>query len=251
MSFNYCDNNTAYISCLIEFTIRNSKSNFRKIFTSSLSCKDFQFSISEDIVDIDELPCQLVCNVGDLLPEPTEGSVGVCTGSLCDFGGSIGIKITVSNVNEFPGNPTESEFDSHAPPMVPANIFIVGKTVQSHRASSVTSSLEPRGWRSFDIRTGSYDWESRARKSFTIRCFLKDHPRWQRFNIPDINDLVQIQERLIGRLKHKDTRFQYLCCRIEDFSVFGSQPKSERPSMSGTAHDNISQTKKGLAAGTT
>jgi len=101
MSFNYRDNTTAYISCLMEFTQRNSKTNFRKIFTSSLSCIDFQFSLSQEIVDVDELPCQLICNIGDLLQEPTEGSVGVCTGSFCDFGGSIGIKITVTNINEY------------------------------------------------------------------------------------------------------------------------------------------------------
>ena len=100
MAFNYRYNTTAYISCLMEFTQRNSKSNFRKVFTSSMSCIDFQFSLSEAIVDVDELPCQLICNVGDLLQEPTEGSVGVCTGSFCDFGGTIGIKITVVNINE-------------------------------------------------------------------------------------------------------------------------------------------------------
>lgn len=100
MTFNYRDNTTAYISCLMEFTQRSSKTNFRKIFTSSLSCIDFQFSLSEEIVDVDELPCQLICNIGDLLQEPTEGSVGVCTGSFCDFGGTIGIKITVTNINE-------------------------------------------------------------------------------------------------------------------------------------------------------
>ena len=100
MAFNYRDNTTAYISCLMEFTQRNSKTNFRKTFTSSLSCIDFQFSLSEEIVDVDELPCQLICNIGDLLQEPTEGSVGVCTGSFCNFGGTIDIKITVMNINE-------------------------------------------------------------------------------------------------------------------------------------------------------
>ena len=84
----------------MEFTQRNSKTNFRKVFTSSLSCTDCQFSISEEIVDIAELPCQLICNVGDFLSEPTEGSVGICTGTFCDFGGSTGLKITVTNVNE-------------------------------------------------------------------------------------------------------------------------------------------------------
>ena len=84
----------------MEFTQRHSKTNFCKVFTSSLSCIDFQFSLSEAIVDVNELPCQLICNVGNLLQEPTEGSVGVCTGSFCDFGDTIGIKITVANINE-------------------------------------------------------------------------------------------------------------------------------------------------------
>lgn len=100
MAFHYRENNSAYITCLMEFTQKNSKTNFRKIFTSSLSCIDFQFSVSEDIVDMDDLPCQLVCNTGDLLPEPTEGSVGICTTSFCDFGGTIGLKVTVANINK-------------------------------------------------------------------------------------------------------------------------------------------------------
>ena len=70
---------------------------------------------------------------------------------------------------------------------------------------------------------------------FTIRCFLKDHPRWQRFTLPNTSDLVQIQGRLVGRLKQKDSQFQYLCCRIEDFTLFGSQPKSEKPTLPGSA----------------
>jgi len=74
--------------------------NFRKVFTSSLSCIDSQFSVSEEVVGMDDLPCQLVCNIGDLLPEPTEGSVGICTASFCDFGDTIGLKVTVTNINE-------------------------------------------------------------------------------------------------------------------------------------------------------
>jgi len=74
--------------------------NFWNVFTSSLSCIDSQFSVSEAIVDIDDLPCQLVCNIGDLLLEPTEGSGGICTGSFCDFGASIGLKASVTNINE-------------------------------------------------------------------------------------------------------------------------------------------------------
>ena len=100
MAFNYRENNTAYITCLMEFAPKNNKTNFRKIFTSSLSCIDFQYSVSEGIVDMDDIPCQLVCNIGDLLSEPTEGSVGICTGSFCDFGSSIGLKVTVTNINE-------------------------------------------------------------------------------------------------------------------------------------------------------
>jgi len=74
--------------------------NFHKVFTCSLSCIDSQFSVSEEIVDIDDLPCQLVYNIGDVLPEPTEGSVGICTRSFCDFGASIGLKVTAININE-------------------------------------------------------------------------------------------------------------------------------------------------------
>lgn len=117
--------------------------------------------------------------------------------------------------------------------------------MQSYKASSATRHFETVGWRSFDLRTGFYDSESRARKTFTIRCFLKDHPRWQRFNLPDINDLVQVQGRLVGRLKHKDTRFQYLCCRIEDFTLFASQPRSEKPILPGSSQLETSLTKKG------
>ena len=100
MTFNYRKNNIAYISCLVELTQKNNMTNFRKVFTSSLSCIDSQFSVSEEIVDIDDLPCQLVCNIGDLLPEPTEGSVEICTGSFCDFRASIGLKVTITNINE-------------------------------------------------------------------------------------------------------------------------------------------------------
>jgi len=50
----------AHISCLLELTQKNNMTNFRKVFTSSLSCIDSQFSVSEEIVDRDDLPCQLV-----------------------------------------------------------------------------------------------------------------------------------------------------------------------------------------------
>jgi len=100
MAVNYRENNIAYISCLLELTQKDNMTNFRKVFTSSRSCIDSQFSVSEEIVDIDDLPCQLVCNIGDWLPEPTEGSVGICTGSFCDFGASIGLRVTVTNINE-------------------------------------------------------------------------------------------------------------------------------------------------------
>jgi len=73
---------------------------FPKIFTSSLSCIDSQFSVTEEIVDLDDLQSQLVCNIGDLLSEPTEGSVGICTRLFCDFGASIGLKVTLTNINE-------------------------------------------------------------------------------------------------------------------------------------------------------
>jgi len=130
--------------------------------------------------------------------------------------------------------------------MVPANLFVVGKAVQSHKASLVTGYSEIIGWRSFDIRTGFYDSESRTRKTFTIRCFLKDHPRWQKFKLPDNDDLVQIQGRLVGRFKHKDTRFQYLCCRIEDLTVFGSHPKLEKSTILGSMKNDSQLAKKGI-----
>ena len=135
--------------------------------------------------------------------------------------------------------------------MVLANLFIVGKAVQRHKASLVTGNAEIIGWRSFDLRTGFYDSESRTRKNFTIRYFLKNHPRWQKFNLPDNDDLVQVQGRLVGRFKHKDTRFQYLCCRIEDFSVFGSHPKLEKSTIQGRIKDDNQLTKKGITTDST
>jgi len=69
----------AHIFCLLELTQKNNMTNFGKVFTSSLSCIDSQFSVSQEIVDIDNLPCQLVGNIGDWLSEPTEVSVGICT----------------------------------------------------------------------------------------------------------------------------------------------------------------------------
>jgi len=89
MAFNYHENNIAHICCLLELTQKNNITNCLKVFTSSRSCINSQFSVSEEIVDIDDLPCQLVCNFGDWLPEPTEGSVGICTGSFCDFSESV------------------------------------------------------------------------------------------------------------------------------------------------------------------
>ena len=116
--------------------------------------------------------------------------------------------------------------------------------MQSYKVSSATGQSQTIGWRSFDLRTGFYDSESRARKTFMIRCTLKDHTRWQRFNLPDINDLVQVQGRLVGRLKHKDARFQFLCCRIEDFTLFASQPKSEKPILPGSSQPENGLIKK-------
>ena len=81
---------------------------------------------------------------------------------------------------------------------------------------------------------------------FTIRCFLKDHPQWQRFTLPSTNDLVQIQGRLVGQLKEKDSRFQYLCCRIEDFSLLGFQPKSEKSTLPGSTQYGSSVDKPGM-----
>jgi len=96
------------------------------------------------------------------------------------------------------------------------------------------------------VRIGFYDSESQVRKIFTIGCFLKDHPQWQRFTLPSTYDLVQVQGRLVGRLKEKDSRFQYLCCRIEDFTLFGSQPKSEEPTLPGSAQYGSTWDKPGM-----
>jgi len=38
-----------------------------------------------------------------------------------------------------------------------------------------------------------------------------------------------------GRLKEKYSQFEYLCYRIEDITLCGSQPKSEKPTLPGSA----------------
>ena len=80
---------------------------------------------------------------------------------------------------------------------------------------------------------------------------MKNHPRWQKFNLPENDDLVQVQGRLVGRFKHKDTRFQYLCCRIEDFSVFGSHPKLEKSIIQGSVKNDSQLAKKGTTTDST
>ena len=135
--------------------------------------------------------------------------------------------------------------------MVPANLFVVGKAVQSHKAALVTGFSEIIAWRSFDLRTGYYDSESRIRKTFTIRCFLKDHPQWQKFTLPNNDDLVQVQGRLVGRIRHKDTRFQYLCCRIEDFTMFGSHLKLEKATLQGSVKNGSPLPKKEILTDST
>ena len=65
-------------------------------------------------------------------------------------------------------------------------------------------------------------------------------------NSTSIYDLVQVQGRQVGRLKEKDSRFQYLCCWIEDFIPFGSQPKSENPTLSRSAQYGGTLDKPGM-----
>ena len=100
MSLSIRDSTVAYITCLIELGQKVNKSTYRKAFNTSLSCLDLNNTISEQYVNSADLPCQLLCNIGDLLPEPNEGAVGFCTGTLYDSGNSTGLKINVTNVNE-------------------------------------------------------------------------------------------------------------------------------------------------------
>jgi len=50
----------------------------------------------------------------------------------------------------------------------------------------------------------------------------------------------------VGRLKEKDSQFQYLCCRIEDFTLFGCQPKSQKPTLLGAAQYGSTSDKPGM-----
>ena len=61
-----------------------------------------------------------------------------------------------------------------------------------------------------------------------------------------------MQCRLVGRFKHKDTRFHYLCCRIEDFSLFGSHPKLAKSTIQESVKTHNSQlANKGITTGST
>jgi len=50
----------------------------------------------------------------------------------------------------------------------------------------------------------------------------------------------------VGRHKEKNSRFQYLCCRIEEFTLFSSQPKSEKPTLPGSAQYGSTSDKPGM-----
>lgn len=105
-----------------------------------------------------------------------------------------------------------------------ATVFAVGKSVVQVKDAPNFAI----GWRTFDIRSNFYDIETRLRKSFILRCFLPDHPRWQKFPLPESDDVVQVSGKLVGRLANADTRLQYLCCRLEDFSILCSTPRSNQ-----------------------
>lgn len=88
------------------------------------------------------------------------------------------------------------------------------------------------GWRTFDLRSSFYDIESRGRKPFTIHCFLQSHPRWEKFPTPTTDDIVQISGKLVGRVANSDDQYQYLCCRVEDFSTLCTMPQAEKKGVS-------------------
>lgn len=126
----------------------------------------------------------------------------------------------------FPGNPlSDPLFDSYALKVSAATIFAVGKAVSQSKVAESTAI----GWRTFDIRSNFYDIETRQRKSFILRCLLQIHPRWEKFPLPESDDIVQISGKLIGRAANVDSRYQFLCCRVEDFSILCHTSRNNRP----------------------
>ena len=101
MPFNFRDNAIIYIYCMVDFRDKIDKFSYRKKFHTTLTCNDNISLVPDDDLLIEDLPCQLVCSIGDLLSEPTENSVGLCTGSLFDMGADQGIKIGILSINEY------------------------------------------------------------------------------------------------------------------------------------------------------
>ena len=101
MPLNYRDTSIAYISCMVYFCNKVDKLSYRKQFETTLSCIDKNSKIPDDELLTDDLRCQLICTIGDFLSEPTENTVGQCSGLLFDQGASQGIKIGVLSVNQY------------------------------------------------------------------------------------------------------------------------------------------------------
>lgn len=101
MPLNFRDNAVIYIYCMVDFHVKTDIFSYRKKYQTTLSCLNHLSKIPSDDLLSDDLPCQLVCNIGDLLPEPTEGRVGLCTGLLFDMGVDEGIKIGILSISEY------------------------------------------------------------------------------------------------------------------------------------------------------
>ncbi|KAH0602470.1 uncharacterized protein H6S33_008809, partial [Morchella sextelata] len=101
----------------------------------------------------------------------------------------------------FAGDPTHPRFDDIAPAPSCATIYSVGKVVGQPKG---TIKSLPIGWRSFDLRSSYYDLEaaskSASRKYFVIRWYIPAGKRWESTKLPQIDSVIQITGKLVGRV---------------------------------------------------
>lgn len=104
MPSQFNKNPSTDISCIIEFTSKSDKLGWLKTYDTSLYGDSL--GLPHNIIDDNDLPCRIMCFLGDHLTEPTENSVAICSGGLCDMGPGNSVQINLSQKAEYVIIPT-------------------------------------------------------------------------------------------------------------------------------------------------
>lgn len=95
MPQTFNENPITEISCITMFSGRTDKTGCLKHYSTFIYYSSE--GLSHSIINDSDLPCKIICFVGDSLTEPTEEAVAVCSGSIGYFGPQKGLQLTLQD----------------------------------------------------------------------------------------------------------------------------------------------------------